>query len=101
LRTRSTASLRLRAIAWSVKALSLVLMVAAVVQVFEGRWWVAPILILAALALVVAGSVIDPGPGTGAFTARDMMEVNNSLQMVKPPDGNVLDPSENERFRGR
>lgn len=83
------------------KASALPLMITAVFQGIDGRFWLAIPLGVVALASVIAGSTISPGRETGAFTARDMMEINNVSQMVKPPNGNVMDPGENERFRGR
>ena len=57
------------------------------------------------LALMVAGASLSPGSGTGAFFARDLMEIDPaSLRHMRPPGGNLTDPFEgpdSDRFIGR
>ena len=94
-------SLRARIIGWLLKTAGLGVTITGLFSAVNGRLLLAALLILAGLGLVVLGTVVSPSPGTGAFTARYMMETNNELHMVKAPKGNVLDPADNERFRGR
>ncbi len=96
-------TLRRRLFGWSLKAAGLVVTIAAVFNALDGNFWSAAGLLPLGLGLVVVGTYVVPSPGTGAFTARYMMEVNNELHMVKPPKANVLDPidAETTQFDGR
>jgi hypothetical protein len=94
-------SLRNRIVGWLLKAAGLGATITGLFGAVDERFLFAAVLIIAGLGLVVLGTLVSPSPGTGAFTARYMMETNNELHMVKAPKGNVLDPADNERFRGR
>lgn len=88
---------------WVLKTLGLGWFIAGAFSLVDGGILAGAAYLIAGLGLAVVGSYVAPGPGTGAFMARYMMETNNELHMVKPPGANVLDPISNEdtRFRGR
>lgn len=89
---------------WLLKASSFVAVAAAVSAWSAGWGWLAFVLFIFSLALMIAGALIAPSRGTGAFFARDVMELNADITHVKPPGGNLtdsLDADSDERFRGR
>lgn len=96
-------TLRTRLLGWTLRAIGLLGTVAGTFNALDGNLWSAGALAMFGLAMVIAGTYVSPSPGTGAFTARFMMDVNNELHMVKAPGANVLDPidSEDSRFSGR
>jgi Trk-type K+ transport system membrane component len=93
----------IRIAAWLMKATAWLALTTAGFQLIDGHFWIAIPLVVAGFAMILGGSMLHTGPGTGAVTARYMMEVNNELQMVKPPGKNVLDPIDphDTRSRGR
>lgn len=96
-------TLRTRLLGWTLKTIGLLGTVAGTFNALDGNLWIAGALAMFGLAMVIAGTYVSPSPGTGAFTARFMREVDNELHIVKAPGGNVLDPidSDDSRFSGR
>lgn len=93
--------MKVETLAWLFKPIGAVGVLYGLSLVLNERAVVGALVLVVFLALYLAGALLSPGAQTGAHTARYMMETNNDLHMVKPPSGNVLDPSENTRFSGR